>query len=175
MKKTILCALMLCLLVGCGTRHHEMTYANGQDSIEPTAKYAVGNVEDVTGFAFPEGEEGIDISQSMQTALVEELKEEGLLAESEDAYRIDVTVEKYEPGNAFGRWLFPGVGSTKLQASSNISHAGEEVGTIATRNTVDIGGAFSIGAWKTIFKTAAAEIITELKKTMGLVQERKKK
>jgi len=174
MRKTVFYILMLMILVGCGTRRHEMIFENGHTALPVDSKYSVGIVQDKSGYIFPEDEESIDIAQSMKTSLIDELKKEGMYQENTPKYSIELTVKKYEPGNAFGRWLMPGAGSTALQVSSQVQETNRVVGNIETKNSIDAGGAYSIGAWKTIFKDAAIEIVKELKESMGLIAERKK-
>lgn len=174
MKKILLCLSLVFLLAGCGTRHHDMVFEDGHTSLPSESKYSIGSVQDQSGYVFPEDEESIDIAQSMRTAIVDELSEEGLYREDNSNYTIDITVKKYEPGNAFGRWLMPGAGSTVLKVSSQVRDSEILIGNIETKNTIDAGGAYSIGAWKTIFREAAIEIVKELKESMGLLVEREK-
>lgn len=151
-----------------------MIFETGHAALPAESKYSVSSVQDESGYVFAEGEESIDIAQCMRSAIVGELNEAGLYTEENPNYSIELTIRKYEPGNAFGRWLMPGVGSTVLQVSSHVRESENLVGTIETRNSIDAGGAYSIGAWKTIFKDAALEIVKELKESMGLIAERKK-
>lgn len=151
-----------------------MVFENGHSALPVESKYSVSSVQDESGYVFAEGEESIDIAQCMRSAIVDELNEAGLYTEENPNYAIELTIKKYEPGNAFGRWLMPGVGSTLLQVSSQVRESENLVGTIETKNSIDAGGAYSLGAWKTIFKDAALEIVKELKESMGLIAERKK-
>lgn len=174
MKRFFLCVLLLALLAGCGTRRHEMVFEDGHAALPSDATYSVGTVLDESGFVFPGDEEKLDIAESMESALVAALKEEGMYKGDGASYAIGVKILDYEPGSAFGRWLMPGVGSTVLQATSRVADSDHVVGNIETRNTIDAGGAYSVNAWKTIFNDAAAEIVKELKESMGLLVERKK-
>ncbi|WP_316900614.1 DUF4410 domain-containing protein [Pseudodesulfovibrio indicus] len=171
MKKALLCLCLVFVLAGCGTRQHNMIFENGDTSLPATAKYSVGSAQDVSGFVFSDDDEEVDIAESMKTALVDELSREGLYQEKGTDYAIDVTVRKYEPGNAFGRWLMPGVGSTVLEVSSQVRACESPVGHIETKNTVDAGGVYTVGAWKDVFNDAAEEIVKELKESMGLIAE----
>lgn len=173
MKKLLMLMLMVLAVSACGTRNHTMEFANNEKAIPSTAKYFVKPAEDNSGFVFEEEDEAIDIKSAMQKALVDKLKEEGLYTQDpQNAFAIKPTVKNYDPGNAFGRWVMPGVGSTVVEVSSEVSNPeGNAVGTIRTENSVDAGGGFTIGAWKYIFEHAASEIVTELKESMGLVAE----
>ena len=175
MKKFLPLLLLAVLLGACGTHRHDMEFTAGKEAIPATAKYRVEAAVDNSGFTFDEKEESIDIGKAMTDALTLELKEENLYADStEGCFAIKSTVTGYEPGNAFGRWLMPGVGSTKVEVSSEVLDPENQVlGSIKTKNTVDAGGAYTIGAWKTIFEDAAEEIVKELKESMGLIAESK--
>lgn len=173
MKKILFPLLILVLLAGCGTRRHEMVFDNGHSELPSNARYYISKVYDQSGYTFPEGEESINIAQSMEKSLIDELKKEGLYDDKMQGYSIEPSIHKYEPGNAFGRWLMPGAGSTLLQVSSKVEKSNQLIGNIETKNSIDAGGAYSIGAWKTIFEDAAIEIVKELKESMGLTIERK--
>lgn len=175
MKKIFLLSLMVFVLSACGTRRHNMEFASTEKTIPATAKYCVKPAEDNSGFVFGKDDEAVDIEVVMENALVAELKEEGLYtSDPQNAFVVKSTVKKYDPGNAFGRWLMPGVGSTVIEVSSDVSNPdGNTVGTIQTKNSVVAGGGFTIGAWKYIFEHAASEIVTELKESMGLIAEKK--
>ncbi|SOB57515.1 conserved protein of unknown function [Pseudodesulfovibrio profundus] len=67
--------------------------------------------------------------------------------------------------------MMPGAGSTVLKVSSQVRESEILIGNIETKNTIDAGGAYSIGAWKSIFRDAAIEIVKELKESMGLIAE----
>jgi hypothetical protein len=175
MKKFLLLLLLTALLGACGTHRHNMEFAAGKTAIPTTAKYRVEPAVDDTGFTFDDKEESIDIGKAMTDALILKLREENLYAETPaGSFAVKSTVTGYEPGNAFGRWLMPGVGSTKVEVSSAVLDPEQQtIGSIKTRNTVDAGGAFTVGAWKTVFEDAAEEVVKELKESMGLVTESK--
>lgn len=175
MKKVCLFLLMVFILSACGTRRHAMEFASGETTIPTTAKYYVKAAEDNSGFVFDKEDDVVDIKSVMESALVDKLKAEGMYSsDPNEAFSIKSTVKKYDPGSAFGRWLMPGVGSTVIEVSSDVSGPdGKTIGIIETRNSVDAGGGFTIGAWKYIFEHAATEIVTELKESMGLIAEKK--
>ena len=175
MKRICLCLILVFLLSACGTRRHDMEFASGQTAIPTTAKYYVKAAEDNSGFVFGKDDDAVDIKVVMENALVGKLKAEGMYSDNpEDAFSIKPTVKKYDPGNAFGRWLMPGVGSTVIEVSSDVSDPdGKIIGIIQTKNSVDAGGGFTMGAWKYIFEHAAGEIVKELKESMGLIAEKK--
>lgn len=175
MNKILPLLLITVLLGACGTHRHDMEFSAGKTAIPASAKYRVEPAVDDTGFNFDEEEESIDIGKAMTDALILKLQEENLYAEkSAGSFAVKPTVTGYEPGNAFGRWLMPGMGSTKVEVSSAVLNPEEQtIGNIKTRNTVDGGGAFTVGAWKSVFADAAEEVVKELKESMGLVAESK--
>ncbi|WP_096399470.1 DUF4410 domain-containing protein [Candidatus Desulfovibrio trichonymphae] len=62
----------------------------------------------------------IDLAQAMGDALQFELKNRSSFSEQGN-YIINVNILKYEPGNAFKRWLMPGAGETKLAANAFVT------------------------------------------------------
>lgn len=72
---------------------------------------------------------------------------------------------RYEPGNAFKRWLWPGYGSTviKLHCELTDSTNHKVIGSVDALRTVSWGGGYSIGAWKTIFASVAKDVVSELR------------
>jgi hypothetical protein len=73
---------------------------------------------------------------------------------------------EYEPGNAFGRWLLPGLGTSVCTVDAEILEKGTGalVGRMQSRQTVSIGGAYSIGADTYICKRVADDLIKEIEK-----------
>ncbi|XPV74715.1 MAG: DUF4410 domain-containing protein [Desulfovibrio sp.] len=178
MKKIIAVLILSLMLTACGTRKHHMAFVGDCTSIPATAKYTVKAPVDNSKYdPNAKGAEQIVLTESMDTALVAELKKHDLYAEDpSSAYTIFPTITEYNPGNAFGRWLMPGVGSTKLLVSSSVLNSeGSELGVINSKNTVDAGGGYTIGAWKYVFEQAAVEIVEEVRESMGLLVEKDKK
>ncbi len=81
------------------------------------------------------------------------------------------TLIEYEPGNAFGRWLLPGLGTTICTVVAELleKETGALIGRMQSRQTVSIGGAYSIGADSYICKRVADDLIKEIdKKVQGV-------
>ena len=76
---------------------------------------------------------------------------------------------EYEPGNAFGRWLLPGLGTTVCTMHAEIldKNTGALVGRMESRQTVSFGGAYSIGADQYICKRVADELMRDIDKKLG--------
>ena len=173
MRNVVLMAALAVLLCACGSRRHEMVFADGASGLPAATKYCVLDAEDRSGHVFEEGEDSIDLDVAMTQALVAELSEANMYAlDCAGVYRIQPVITAYEPGSAFGRWLMPGVGSTELDVTSEVAdHDGVRVGEIQTHTSVDFGGAFTVGAWETIFGDTAADIVDELRETMELAEK----
>jgi len=71
---------------------------------------------------------------------------------------------EYEPGNAFGRWLLPGVGTTVCTVHAELldKKTGALIGRMESRQTVSVGGAYSIGAHTYICKRVADALMGEI-------------
>ncbi len=76
---------------------------------------------------------------------------------------------EYEAGNAFGRWLLPGLGTTVCSVDAELldKQTGALIGRMQSRQTVSFGGAYSIGADNYICKRVADDLIREIDKKVG--------
>ena len=147
-------------LFACGA--HNQAFNVLDDKVKFAEQtYVVGEVSNGTGFRFD-----VDIETEMSDALTGKLAKADLLVGSEAGELvIGVDITEYQKGNAFKRWLAPGYGSTKLAVQATISSKdGTKVATANVLRTVDVGGAYSVGAWKTVFGKVADDIVDELKK-----------
>jgi uncharacterized lipoprotein YajG len=110
--------------------------------------------------------DGIAVADLMRASLANALKQAGLERggdSAEDYLALNVTVVDYRPGNAFGRWLLPGLGATVLAVEGAlVGNDGQILGRIRDERGVYAGGAYTIGAWKTIFDTVARDIVKGL-------------
>ncbi len=75
-------------------------------------------------------------------------------------------IREYRPGSAFKRWLLPGHGSTILWVESVLREGNKKIGKLSTRHTVDAGGAYTTGAYESIFGAVAEDIVADLKKKL---------
>ncbi|HXK27485.1 MAG TPA: DUF4410 domain-containing protein [Candidatus Binatia bacterium] len=76
---------------------------------------------------------------------------------------------EYEAGNAFGRWLLPGLGTTVCTVDAELldKTTGALIGRMQSRQTVSFGGAYSIGADNYICKRVADDLIREIDKKIN--------
>lgn len=147
---------------GCGEVSHsaqfESTFVPKADTL-----IEVGPVTNETGKTFD-----VDLQQMFTDALTQQLQGDNLLwaaGQQGDHLIITTKVVEYEPGNAFKRWLLPGYGSTAITLRCELkdSASGKLVGSVDARRTVSFGGAYTIGAWRTIFASAAKDVVQELR------------
>jgi hypothetical protein len=124
----------------------------------------VGKVLNDTGERFD-----INIEKMLADSFAETLKKENLMASDSDQSSLTLTsrIIEYKKGDAFKRWLMPGWGSTALAIKCDLEDKGKVVGSVDAKRTVDIGGGYTIGAWKTVFSKLADDVVSDLKKQLG--------
>jgi len=160
---SILPMVLACtVLSGCGSVNHNLKlkedYALTQDT-----RIAVGKVQNATGKSF----EDIDPEKMLKDALTEALQEKDLLwTANGKPVRIDAVIVEYEEGNAFKRWLLPGWGSTVLTVRATLREGDRLIGEAHARRTVSIGGGYSIGAWKSIFRDVTEDLVSDIQKKL---------
>lgn len=152
--------MVLLLLAGCATTETQ-TFSK-DPLVRPGAVVELGSVS-----IAPDKTYEIDAAGLMRTAMAEALAEHGIAWQGEpeaDRFILEIVVDDYEPGNAFKRWLLPGYGATIVHVSGTLTDvsSGEIAGEIDHERGVYMGGAYTIGAWESIFATIANDIATEL-------------
>jgi len=70
-------------------------------------------------------------------------------------------------GDAFQRWLWPGLGKTVLEVHCELQDGDRVVGRADAKRTVDAGGGYTIGAWKSIYNDVAADIVEDVSTQLG--------
>jgi len=154
-------AIAMPLAVGCGTVAHNVSLENGY-RVQPGTKVVVGPVHNKTGQSFD-----IDVDKMLADALTQRLKDQDLYWTSDPAPKLTLSADivQYAKGDAFKRWLLPGYGSTALVVHATLSDASNhEVGAVDAKRTVDAGGGYTIGAWESIFRDVADDVVTDLEK-----------
>ena len=157
----ILTLLALAVAVsGCATT--ETQTFKDDPLIRPGAKIELGAVT-----VPPDSDYKIDVAGMMNAALANSLAEHNIEWQGDpaaDRFLLDIVVDDYEPGNAFKRWLLPGFGSTIVHVSGKLTDmsTGQIAGELDHERAIHAGGAYTIGAWKTVFKGIADDITTQL-------------
>lgn len=157
----LLTLLALTIVVsGCATT--ETQTFKDDPLIRPGAKIELGAVT-----VPPDSDYEIDVAGMMNGALKESLTEHNIAWQGDplaDRFLLDIVVDDYEPGNAFKRWLLPGFGSTIVHVSGKLTDrsTGSVAGELDHERAVHAGGAYTIGAWQTVFKGIADDITTQL-------------
>ncbi len=155
--------LFICisLLTGCSAPIDRAKYEADILS-EPGASIEIGLVTASEGNVFE-----ADALGMLREALAREL-EQRQIRWSGDAsmprFILNATITNYEMGNAFKRWLLPGWGGTILDIKCDLlsGRDGSLVASFQHKRSVYIGGLYTVGAWKTIFSSVAADIANEL-------------
>lgn len=159
-RSAVVPAFALVLLVaGCGTVEHKIAL-EPQYTVQPGTKVVVGAVKNQTGQSFD-----IDIEKMLADALNDALKKRNLQWAGESVPKLELSADivEYTKGDAFKRWLMPGWGSTVLVVRGSLTDAeNRKIGSVEAKRTVDAGGGYTVGAWETIFKNVAEDIITRL-------------
>ena len=158
--KTLILTMPILFLTACGTVEHSVRVAD-QQAFTPATKVVVADVSNKTGETFD-----INIEQMLREAMVKELTTENLLghAGNPNVVSMNINVIEYRKGDAFKRWLMPGYGSTVLVVEATLLDADGNVDATAQANrSVDAGGGYTIGAWKTIFGDVASDLVSDLK------------
>ena len=170
-KKALLSILMmgLCIAcIGCSTKS-SLEWLEPSIKIAPTDKFEIGEVTDQSGFVPAESE--LEPAEAMKKALVTAMQRENLLG---NEFKIDTTVLAYSPGNAFSRWLVPGMGATHLKTISYIyGKDGNKVAELPVERKISAGGGFTIGAWREVFSEVAEEIVEVIQEKFLKIKQKK--
>jgi tetratricopeptide (TPR) repeat protein len=162
--------VFMTVATGCGTVNHKVDF---KDNYLPPSgtKIELGRVVNKTGEEFD-----IDIRGMLSYSLEKTLKEKELLWSSYEAPRLllESNIIEYKKGDAFKRWLLPGWGATILIVRCDlVDDDNNIVGSVKATRTVSAGGAYTIGAWKTIFDNLANDVVEDLSKSFLSSKERK--
>ena len=167
---TILVFFWCFLLAACGTATHTAKFEPGFVPSE-TSVVSIGEITNVSP-PYPDDEKvELKPADELRTQLKQKLQENGMLASSGSAgtvYVLTPEIREYRPGSAFKRWLWPGYGSTILWVESVLREGAKKIGKFSTRHTVDAGGAYTAGAYRSIFGAVAEAIVADLKKKLSV-------
>lgn len=162
MRKLFLIAVAVFFISGCATKSN--VYQPKDATYLPSdTRFKVENSIDASGFSFSEKEEAFSLSEAMHGSMNAALASEGLLSDS-GTYTVTTKINKYEPGNAFTRWLIPGAGATKLSTETVVlDKYNAEIARIPVERSIAFGGGFTIGAYKYVFDEVAKETVRVMK------------
>lgn len=166
----VLSCIALFLLSACGTVEHKVNLLNNFTPDQATG-VELGKVTNETGKTFdPE----VNVEDMLRRALTEKLTAEGLLWSNATTKKLvlDSKILDYDQGDAFKRWLLPGWGATVLTTQSDLRQDGQVVGTVDAKRTVSAGGAYTIGAWKTVFDNLSGDVVEDLRSKIPKVKPR---
>ncbi|MDR0468081.1 MAG: DUF4410 domain-containing protein [Campylobacteraceae bacterium] len=159
---SIVILFVLIVMMGCGTKSSYIQ-TSGTKIVNVAEGFTVGRVEDQSIFYFgPHDSDAFIIDETMKAELEAQLVKYKLIG---NGYKIDVNILDYSPGNAFARWILPGLGATRLAVEALIKDKeGVVLAKIPVNRHISAGGAFTIGAYKRIFTDVAQEIVDVIKK-----------
>jgi hypothetical protein len=111
----------------------------------------------------------VDVEALLRNSLDKALSDKNLLWEgspNEKYYSISLRIIEYEMGNAFKRWLLPTYSSTVLSVHTDVIDIDKDeiITFMEHKQTIAAGGAYSIGAWKYIFKNVTKDIATDIER-----------
>lgn len=147
------------LVAGCGTVEHKIEL-DQQYSVKPGTKVVLGAVKNQTGQSFD-----IDVEKMLGDAFSQALKDKNLEWTGGEVPKLILTADivQYDKGDAFKRWLVPGWGATVLVVRGALYESDDrKVGSVDAKRTVDAGGGYTVGAWQTIFRNVADDVIVKL-------------
>jgi len=144
------------LLTGC------VTSSNIQlvDTVAFDINFKISNVtiKNNTGQTFD-----IDIAAMLSQAAKAELMKKDIYLEDTLAYSFNISIVQYEKGNAFARWMLPGMGKTILSVEANMKNKnGEIVAQSQATRSIGAGGGYTIGAWKKVFQDVSETLVSDL-------------
>jgi len=160
-KNVAAIALAMLFVAGCGTVQHKVSLEQGY-RVQPGTKVVVGSVKNTTGQSFD-----IDIEKMLGDALTQTLKDRNLYWTSDPAPKLVLSADivEYAKGDAFKRWLMPGYGATALVVRATLTDTNDrKVGAVEAKRTVEAGGGYTIGAWESVFRDVAGDVVSDLEK-----------
>jgi len=105
-----------------------------------------------------------DILSWLNKYFEEALREKGYWGQDSGCDSLTAKITKYNPGNAFYRWVAPGLGATDLNILVTLYNNGSKRTDIFLKESVAAGGGFSIAQYKLIFGDISSNLIDEVSK-----------
>tara|TARA_B100001093_G_scaffold515280_1_gene591277 strand:+ start:971 stop:1456 length:486 start_codon:yes stop_codon:yes gene_type:complete len=155
-KQFIAALLCICFITGCSTT--SVIEVVNPDLLDGEIVVATVIVSNSTGQAFD-----IDIESMLSKGLLDELSSQSMLDETSGKFNLDVSIVQYEKGNAFARWMVPGMGATVLSVEASLKDgSGSIIAQSQATKSIGAGGGYTIGAWSTVFKDISKTLVTDL-------------
>jgi len=158
---------MCVFLTGCGSLSHSTSLQN--ITALPKEAIFLGSMTNKTSAVI-----AFDYESYYRTELQAELAKKSVSVSTEASSNdlvLNTFILEYAAGNAFKRWLFPGYGSSictlRVEVISQSSQ--QMVAVINARRSISFGGAYTIGAFKTVFRDVARAVAKQLAEQMNTI------
>jgi hypothetical protein len=161
--KHIIVLIQSVFLTACfGTAHHDVALLDAR-AFNSETKIGLGTIVNKTGKYFD-----FDIEAVLEFAVVSKLVDEKLLAFEGDPNSVvmDISIIRYRKGNAFIREFLPlpGFSSTELAIEAFLFDSDGNLDAKAkAKRSVDWGGRYTVGAWRSIFDDLANDLIEDIR------------
>ncbi|NCC04674.1 MAG: DUF4410 domain-containing protein [Proteobacteria bacterium] len=158
--------ITLAFSFGCSTKSQYVKINESQNNCP--SYFNIGEVVDSSNYVPGKDDPKISPAVYMKNALQKELIANSIYGkESKDVYTIQIEVLNYAPGNAFARWIMPGLGASKLNIQTTIVDCkGTPFANIPIDRSVAAGGGYTIGAWEYVFVDVSERLVKDLKKNV---------
>lgn len=158
MSKKFIAALLLSFMFITGCSTTSVIEVVNPDLLDGDIAVANVTVSNATGEAFD-----IDIESMLTKGLLDELSNQSILDETGGKFNLDVSIVQYEKGNAFARWMVPGMGATVLSVEASLKDSsGSIIAQSQATKSIGAGGGYTIGAWATVFEDISKTLVTDL-------------
>jgi hypothetical protein len=137
----------------------------------PISKYDLFEVEPVTDDT--EKNFDFDVAGELTRQIILKLQGKGYKVINDPKAKKGVllirsTLISYAPGNAFKRWLAPGLGKTQATVRAVLidKDSGEIISDIVFAEAVQAGGLYSVGSHKLILAAIAEGLVNQIEQEM---------
>jgi hypothetical protein len=153
------------VLLGCGATSFD-DKLHESVTLPPGGKLELLPVENATGKDLT-----VRADRIFNEYMMKSLRERDILHTSADepaTFVLKTKLIEYEEGSAAGRWLLPGLGTTICTVYAELldKQTGAVKGSLTSRQTVSVGGLYSVGAENYICERCADEILAKIDKDL---------
>jgi len=155
--------LVVSTISGCSTKAQLKGTAESNLLPKRGAAVQIGNITTKSSKKFE-----VDVEKMLRDALGKAIADQGLQWSGDPTavrFIFNAEILDYEMGNAFGRWLVPGMTPTILAIRGELRDPKDNAlaGTVEHKRGVYAGGLYTIGAWRTIFQSVSNDVAKELR------------